>query len=812
MEPGTSRNAQMQEKGCHEERVDGVPVVFSAIQRCNVDEVHDLLTKDPQTVTTAICGLTPLHAACHLRNHDILKLLLDHGAEVGVVDGLGNTALHIAVSERWHEGMAELLRQGASPDTKCAPPQTLEGTWVRVTPLQAAVQLGDVDATKIMLEYRPDLSLVDCDQCSLLHLAAHAHSVEIVKLLLKEKLCQGLLHSRNCKGNTVIHAALVKTHDGANEDDLQEILKMFFEAGVDVNSKNNRGESPLFVAARLRLSESVKLLLSMGADPLAQTLKGQSVVHGACYMGCAASLTHLVNTGRLGQLITKPDDEGIEPFHYAVRSSSIDCCELLLNNGDHLTRVDGDNFSRCSLLLEYLPSANQLLTKLFDSHIDINTKPVHDPDFHITFDYSGILSPVEEDIQSSLIYDLNNSEAEPLLKHPLLESFLCMKWSRIRIFFYSNLFFFFLFVLLHTAYVVTVYGKQSVTPEYILNPWIFQVLHMVMYIFILVPELIAIIGNFRKYFRHWETLTKSISLITSACVVFIQGDFVWASSDGEETKAAITTNFTVMSAEDKTLGLDRQMAAISVFFGWIELMMMCGRLPILGSHVLIFTRIAKSAIKFIAAFASLLIGFSSSFMVLFHEKEEFGTFWTSLVKTLMMIIGEMDYSGLVDKHTAYISYIVLVVFLFLVCILMANLLIGLAVDDISNLERLGKIERLSKQASYVVTFEKLIVVAQRFPSFPNRLALALSNISKLKPKKIVYVNKRRSRRWQWFGDHIPTETVKEALSHVRSRWPAHDIINPNTAESVTLKEKLEQIEKKMEKQFHELFMKLQPQT
>nr|XP_053652107.1 transient receptor potential channel pyrexia-like [Cherax quadricarinatus] len=774
--------------------------LFSAIQLCDVEEVRQLLLEAPQATREVCAGLSPLHAATHLQHLPILRLLLQHNAHVEMVDGLGNTSLYTAVCEGWLKGVVELLKNGASPDTHCSVPPSAEGVRVGDTPMQMAVRLGNASITRIMMNYSPDVSLLDSDGCCLLHLAAHAHSTEILSLLLEHKVSSELLHSRNNNGDGVMHTAIVKECEASCENALLEVLQMLFDAGVDVNSTNNQGESPLFLAACFRFSKGVQLLLSMGADPLVVTQSGESVVHGACYKGCSTSLTHLLDTGRINKLITKPDNEGIEPFLYAVRSSSIDCCDLLLNNGDHLTRKDIDGTSRCSLLLKYLPSATDLLKQLFDNRIQVSNEPQQDPNFHVTFDYSVILSQ-QGGIQSSLIYDLNNTEAEPLLKHPLVESFLGIKWNRIRFFFYSKIVCFFIFLLLHTVYIVSVYKKES---EKTLALGTFRYLHIFMYSVILWPELFTIIGNAKRYIKHWETLTKVIALGASAYVVFVGG-----------TSPELETNFT--NSTSGKMSVERQVAATSVFFGWVELMMLCGRLPILGSNVLMFTRIAKSAIKFIAAFIGLLIGFAASFMVLFYDKKEFSSFFTSLVKTFMMMIGELDYTELVDSQPTYLVYIFLTVFLFLVCILMANLLIGLAVDDISNLERLGEIERLSKQASYLITFEKLTSAVTMFWLFPHRLAKLLINISTINHEEKVYVNKKRSGRWQFRKYQIPKSTVQAAILIARSSEDSHKEsaeqcvaeVNEYVTETKKLEDKLDKLENMMKEKLNELFITLQ---
>jgi len=94
------------------------------------------------------------------------------------------------------------------------------------------------------------------------------------------------------------------------------------------------------------------------------------------------------------------------------------------------------------------------------------------------------------------------------------------------------------------------------------------------------------------------------------------------------------------------------------------------------------------------AFGSLIIGFALSFSVLFHENEEFSNFWGSLVKTVVMMMGEYEYEELLGsekkKEGAFLpitTEIVFFVFIMLASIVMINLMIGLAVSDIQALEK-----------------------------------------------------------------------------------------------------------------------------
>jgi len=94
------------------------------------------------------------------------------------------------------------------------------------------------------------------------------------------------------------------------------------------------------------------------------------------------------------------------------------------------------------------------------------------------------------------------------------------------------------------------------------------------------------------------------------------------------------------------------------------------------------------------AFGYLIIGFALSFNVLFHRNEQFSDFWMSLVRTMVMMMGEYEYEELLrtDKEgkgdfLPITSRIVFFVFIMLASIVLINLMIGLAVNDIQALEK-----------------------------------------------------------------------------------------------------------------------------
>ena len=106
--------------------------------------------------------------------------------------------------------------------------------------------------------------------------------------------------------------------------------------------------------------------------------------------------------------------------------------------------------------------------------------------------------------------------------------------------------------------------------------------------------------------------------------------------------------------------------------------------------------------KFMAAYIPLLLAFALSFYILFKDSvKEAGTENVprplhSLLKTIIMFSGELETSDLIFHTFPYTSHVIFLLFVVLVAIILLNLLIGLAVNDIGEIRKVA--ERLSLQS------------------------------------------------------------------------------------------------------------------
>ena len=81
---------------------------------------------------------------------------------------------------------------------------------------------------------------------------------------------------------------------------------------------------------------------------------------------------------------------------------------------------------------------------------------------------------------------------------------------------------------------------------------------------------------------------------------------------------------------------------------------------------------------------------------------------------------------------------------------MANLLIGLAVSDIPDLARQGKVKKLSKQAYYLEAYEIIVVWFKQLRFFPRTLREALASHARIPEEQTIHPNKRYLPRSDWF--------------------------------------------------------------
>jgi len=128
--------------------------LFRAISENNIEAVSQLLDKHPDWINAdKFWGDTPLHTAVQVANLDIIKLLINRGADVNEVKDFGVTPLHIAVYNNNIEIAKLLLNSGADINSI--------GYRQDYTPLHIAICGHNMEMIKFLIQNNADLSIKD---------------------------------------------------------------------------------------------------------------------------------------------------------------------------------------------------------------------------------------------------------------------------------------------------------------------------------------------------------------------------------------------------------------------------------------------------------------------------------------------------------------------------------------------------------------------------------------------------------------------------------------------------------------------------
>ena len=137
---------------------------------------------------------------------------------------------------------------------------------------------------------------------------------------------------------------------------------------------------------------------------------------------------------------------------------------------------------------------------------------------------------------------------------------------------------------------------------------------------------------------------------------------------------------------------------------WLNLLSLIRKMPFFGIYVVMFTDVFRTFLKVSGVVLLFIISFSLGFYALLENQPYFNDWGLSIIKTFVMSIGELEYDNLFFDNAKYNDGIVMVpyenttrlLFLFFVVIMpiiIMNLLVGLAVDDIKTVQENAVLKR-----------------------------------------------------------------------------------------------------------------------
>lgn len=179
-----------------------------------------------------------LHISCENGYHEIVKLLIEHGAVLEALSGVS-----------------------------------------QATPMVFAAQSGSPETVQVLVDAGARVNAANCYGNTPLHEAAHDGNGDIVDILLKAGAdVNAKNHKGSCPLSFMCYSENAETHPVS-------VAKKLLDARANASSTDEEGMTPLLVACASGRSDLISLLMDYGACPTVRDNSGRSATDIANFHG-----------------------------------------------------------------------------------------------------------------------------------------------------------------------------------------------------------------------------------------------------------------------------------------------------------------------------------------------------------------------------------------------------------------------------------------------------------------------------------------------------------------------------------------------
>ncbi|XP_063922923.1 transient receptor potential cation channel protein painless-like [Zophobas morio] len=693
---------QVMFKKCEQNGGDAIDLCFFASAICNKDVVKENISKCTSELLNTpiffntILTFTLKHAKISEPNFfECVELLLEAGVDINKPDFCGKTAV---------EHVAFLYKRNSQEEIKIK----LEQLIVKLKEKGVLWEILDEETKNIIkMPTKSEEKHIDDDTINQLFCWIGKENIkEFVKF-------RNIRNFANCSNGeyTLLQFACKRS------EKMHVVVKFLLDHNADPNKVTELYPfKPAEIAARKKHEQSFQEILKNKNLEITQEMFNHFVQWRT--VGVKRKLFEMfLESNNLEPSLTCKFS-GNTPLHYAVRFSHRKAIQKILKHPKNMLDVTND---AGKVVLDVMRVDD--LKAHFDACLVLDTyNDFGSDDYKMHLRFKSLVSDSSGQIDEMKIISkiAKNRNLCELLSHPLVNTFLELKWSKVAFYYWLVLVLqFFLFTALSSCFYLLCEVPST-------NFWLCV-------FFILLNSVTKIPFITAPYFcgkRQPPTLYETLEILV-----------------------ALTLFGAFFSVECRA-------------FAFVEMSVLClltvGYHPRIAKWSAMMKKVFKSFTYLMVFFSLILLAFAVAFQLLFKDEGFFKNIWKSLFVTYVMTTGEFN----MNENFAFSTtghYVVFFVFAIFVALVMVNFWTGVAVTDVSSIEKNAEINAFKNVISFMGFVEKRLWGREflRISRLPNPL---LFFDTKKKYDVGFYIN--REKQFE-SGEGFPDNVGSKCLEKIR---------------------------------------------
>ena len=406
---------------------------------------------------------------------------------------------------------------------------------------------------------------------------------------------------------------------------------------------------------------------------------------------------------------------------------------------------------------------------------------------------------------NSLLFMIESAEHNHLLEHPIVNSFLRLKFASIAPYFIFKTLNYAVLIAFINAYVfllnrhIMEEGVPEETSAELGVKWVTILMLVALGGRVLIYMVKVLPAVFRKMVASLSKLK-----IDQQDLEHVQRKKARPLEDLTNIEEWLLVSILLSTSllvslpweEDRV----RHLSATTVLTTWFGFLFHIGFHPSFGLYRNMFVTVSKNFLRFLTWFLLFIIAFALSFFFLFampgtEENSGFASAILSLEKTIVMVfLGEIDYGDLVFTHE--FGKFIFILFIFFVMLVIMNLLNGLAISDIGVIQEESAMNTQKIRMNYIIGYEETTLYAPEFVRNLGRFKLLGDSLTNRAARF-----HQKGKKWTCEDVEMPAEVLDLVKVHVQNKALAEAEEKKADVEGPALKEvheRLSRIERVLE--------------